>query len=91
MRTTVTLDRDVERMLKDAMHQRRSSFKETLNAAVRAGIGGGQKAEGKRPKIVIEARAMGLRRGIDPRSLNRLNDDLEADAFIEKTRKLERR
>lgn len=38
MRTTVTLDRDVERMLQQAMHRSRNGFKETLNAAIRAGL-----------------------------------------------------
>ena len=31
MRTTVTLDEDVERLLREATHRSRSSFKETLN------------------------------------------------------------
>jgi hypothetical protein len=35
MRTTVTLDKDVERLLRRAMHSRRKSFKETLNDAIR--------------------------------------------------------
>jgi len=38
MRTTVTLDADVERLLQTAVKQRGISFKEALNAAVRAGL-----------------------------------------------------
>ncbi len=38
MRTTVTLDADVQALLKRAMHERDSSFKQTLNDAVRAGL-----------------------------------------------------
>jgi Arc/MetJ family transcription regulator len=38
MRTTVTLDDDVKRLLQDAMHRSGKSFKETLNAALRAGL-----------------------------------------------------
>ena len=34
MRTTVTLDKDVERMLREAMHRSRTSFKQALNAAM---------------------------------------------------------
>ncbi len=37
MRTTVTLDPDVEALLKRAMRDRGLSFKEALNQAVRAG------------------------------------------------------
>lgn len=38
MRTTVTLDPDVEALLRKVMKQRGGSFKEVLNAAVRAGL-----------------------------------------------------
>jgi hypothetical protein len=38
VRTTVTLDPDVERLIKSAMRERSISFKEALNAAARAGL-----------------------------------------------------
>jgi len=38
MRTTVTLDPDVEALLKKAMLERDASFKQVLNDAVRAGL-----------------------------------------------------
>ncbi len=38
MRTTVTLDLDVQALLKKAMRQRDTSFKTALNDAVRAGL-----------------------------------------------------
>jgi hypothetical protein len=38
MRTTVTLDQDVEALIRTAMRQRGLSFKEALNSAVRAGL-----------------------------------------------------
>lgn len=40
MRTTVTLDADVERLIRDAMRERAISFKEALNEAARIGLGG---------------------------------------------------
>jgi len=40
MRTTVTLDPDVERLIRDAITERGISFKEALNEAVRIGLGG---------------------------------------------------
>jgi hypothetical protein len=40
VRTTVTLDPDVERLIRDAMRQRQVSFKEALNEAARLGLGG---------------------------------------------------
>ena len=81
MRTTVTLEKDVERMLRDAMHRTRRSFKETLNTAVRMGLGG--KPALQKP-FVVKARPMTLRTGIDPAGLNKLADELEAGAFLVK-------
>ena len=40
MRTTVTLDPDVERLLRVAMKERGVSFNEALNDAARAGLNG---------------------------------------------------
>lgn len=40
MRTTVTLDADVQALLKKAMRRSDRSFKRVLNDAVRAGLGG---------------------------------------------------
>ncbi len=87
MRTTVTLDGDVERMLREAMHRSRQSFKQTLNGALRAGLSGmGARVETK--PFIVQARPLGLRAGIDPAGLNRLSDDLEVDAFLEKQTRL---
>jgi hypothetical protein len=41
MRTTTTLDTDVEKLIRDCMKQRGVSFKQALNDAVRAGLGRG--------------------------------------------------
>ena len=83
MRTTVTLEKDVERMLRDAMHRSRKSFKQTLNAALRTGLSG-KTVQTKARRFVVQARPMGLRAGIDPAGFNRLADDFEVDAFLEK-------
>jgi hypothetical protein len=39
MRTTVTLDPDVEVLVKSAMRERDASFKQVLNDALRQGLG----------------------------------------------------
>jgi hypothetical protein len=41
VRTTVTLDPDVEAKLRTVMRERGVSFKVAINEAVRAGLGGG--------------------------------------------------
>ncbi len=38
VRTTVTLDRDVERLIRDSMRERGISFKQALNESIRAGL-----------------------------------------------------
>lgn len=89
MRTTVTLEKDVERILRDAMHRSRKSFKQTLNAAVRAGLGG-KPVTARATQFIIKARPLGLRSGIDPASFNKLADDLEIDAFLDKNRRVKK-
>jgi hypothetical protein len=85
MRTTVTLDKDVERLLREAMHRSRTGFKETLNKAIRAGLGR-KKGGTRRAPFAIKARPMGLRPGLDPAGFNKLADELEVDAFLESSR-----
>jgi hypothetical protein len=48
MRTTVTLDPDVERLIRDAMRERAISFKEALNEAARNGLRGKERKRAKR-------------------------------------------
>ena len=80
MRTTVTLDEDVERLLREAMNRTRLSFKETLNRAIRAGLKSPLPV-GKPKRFKLQSREMGLRSGIDPTALNKLVDELETDAI----------
>ncbi len=57
MRTTVTLDPDVEKILRTAMRERGLSFKEVLNDAVRSGLAK-SKSPASKP-FVIPTFAMG--------------------------------
>ena len=84
MRTTVTLEKDVERLLRDAMHRSRRSFKQTLNAALRSGLAG-KTVRAKATRFVVKARPMGVRAGIDPAGFNKLADEWEVEAFLSKT------
>ena len=90
MRSTVTLDRDVERVLREIALRTHKPFKKVLNDTLRAGIQLSAPAE-KAEAFVLRARPMGLRAGHDPTGFNRLADDLEAEAFLETTRKPMRR
>ncbi|MGH8208994.1 MAG: antitoxin [Steroidobacteraceae bacterium] len=82
MRTTVTLDADVEQLLRDAMQHRRQSFKEALNQAIRSGLSNAQSGA-EDTSFIVRARRMGLRAGIDSARLNQISDELEAESFDE--------
>lgn len=81
-RTTVTLDPDVQALLKQAMRSRDTSFKQALNDAVRAGLRP-QAAAAKRKPYVLPTYDMGelLVHGI---SLNHLAAELEDQELIAK-------
>jgi hypothetical protein len=86
MRTTVTLDKDVEQMLRNAMHQSKKSFKRALNDAVRNGLSKRETPKSKR--FVVRPYPIGIRAGIEPMSYNKLIDELEVEAFLEKDARL---
>ncbi|MEI8294722.1 MAG: hypothetical protein WCG66_12210 [bacterium] len=78
MRTTITLDPDVARLLHERQYLTKKSFKEVVNEAIRAAL---RPSPRKSPKL-IPPKPMGLRTGIDPRTLSSLADDLEAEAYL---------
>lgn len=57
MRTTITLEPDVQALLRTVMKERGTSFKEALNSAVRAGLT--QKKATQRP-FVQKSYSLGL-------------------------------
>jgi hypothetical protein len=87
MRIPVTLDRDLERILRETAMRTHKPFKKVLNETLRVGIEL-TVSTGQAEPFVSHARPMGLRTGHDPTGFNRLADDLEAEAFLETTRKL---
>lgn len=78
MRTTITLDPDVEEYIREACHKKRKSFKSVVNDAIRQSL---RPNKGPSPKL-MEPRSMGLAAGIDPRQLNKLADDLEIEQHL---------
>ena len=90
MRTTVTLDPDVERLLKDEAHRRGASFKVALNEAVRKAFRAAPATARKRKPFVVKAYNMGLMPGIDYSRANKLADDMEIEAHLALTERLKR-
>lgn len=81
MRTTVTLDPDVAARLRTVSRERGTSFKATLNEAIRAGIDGAQPSS---LPYRVDARPMGVRPGIDLDHAGRLAGELEDAEIIRK-------
>jgi len=77
MRTTVTLEADVEHYIREACHKRKKSFKRVLNDALRESL----QPKTSTPEL-LAPRSMGLAPGADPRRLSDLADDLEAEAHL---------
>jgi len=77
MRTTVTLDPDVEARLRELTRERGISFKEALNSAIRAGL---MASRGTR-EYRTPARSLGLRAGVKLDKALQLASELE-DAEI---------
>jgi hypothetical protein len=80
MRTTVTLDPDVEAKLKATMRERGVSFKVALNEAVRAGLGPAPAARRYR----MPTGKLGVRPGVNLDKALRLAGELEDEEIIRK-------
>lgn len=90
MRTTVTLDPDVEELLRQATQGSKRNFKQALNDGLRRGLAHYAPPTGTAP-FVVKARPMGLRAGIDPAGMHDVDQDLDVEAFANTTRKLRRK
>jgi hypothetical protein len=85
MRTTLTLDPDVVRLLEEEVHNQRKSFKEVVNQAIRQGLAP-QPHRRATKAYRVQAHKTRLQPGIDIGSFNRLADELEDEAVVEKIR-----
>jgi hypothetical protein len=90
MRTTVTLDSDIEQYLRENAARTRRPFKRVLNETLRSAIAEAAPAGNPKP-FKVKSRAMGLRSGHDPIGFSKLSDDLEAAAFLDSTQRLKSR
>ena len=80
MRTTITLDPDTEALLRRAMTERGTSLKQTVNAAIRAGLAPSRRSDPYRTPTFRG----GFRPGIDLDRALRLADQLEDDEILRK-------
>lgn len=83
MRTTLTIDDDVARLLDDAVHRERRPLKQVVNDALRRGLA---------PRAVaapfrVEPHSSALRPGFDLAGFNRLADEVEDGAILDRARR----
>lgn len=83
MRTTLTLDPEVERLVSDEVHRTRRPFKQVVNDAIRRGLAP-RLADEPEERYRVEVYRTKLRPGIDPTSINHLADELDDEGAIEK-------
>ena len=79
MRTTLTLDDDVARELREQVRRSGSSFKQVLNAALRRGLRTGEKPSRGLAPFRVEPFSSPFQPGVDPGRLNQLADELEVE------------
>ncbi len=79
MRTTLTLDPDVTRLVEDAMHRERRTMKQVVNDALRRSLAPARPAAAPYRLIPHES---AVRPGLDLAGFNRLADELDDEAVI---------
>jgi len=77
MRTAVTLDADVARLLKEESARSCLGFKVVLNKSIRLSL---RPVQTSQPHL-LSPRALGFQPGVDPRHLRKLADDMAPKAF----------
>lgn len=82
MRTTVTIDPELQTRVRDIARERGISFREALNDILRRGLGQPSQAGGQPYEVPV--RDLGLRAGIDLDKAFALAAELEDDEIVRK-------
>ena len=83
MRTTLTIEPDVEQLLQREMRRTDRSMKAVVNEALQRGPGAHGKPS-RPPRFKVEPHAFAFRTGVDADRINQLVDELEAEEFSRK-------
>jgi hypothetical protein len=83
MRTTLTIDPDVESLLEQEVQRSRQPLKQVVNEALRRGL---TRTATRPRKLQLKVHDSRLRPGYDPASFNRLADELEDTETLRKSR-----
>jgi hypothetical protein len=85
MRTTLTIDPDVESLLEQEVERSRRPLKQVVNEALRRGLA--RLPPANVSKVVLKVHDCQLRPGYDQASLNALADELEDAELLAKSRR----
>ena len=81
MRTTLTIEDDLARTLKERARLLNIPFKQVVNDALRRGLSPSA-SEDPLPRFKVRPIQSGFVPGVDPLKLNQLSEQLETEAFI---------
>jgi hypothetical protein len=84
MRTTLTLDDDVARLVDDAVHREHRPMKQIINDALRSALA---PRIGRQEPYHLMPHESAVRPGFDLAGFNRLADQLEDEAILDKARR----
>jgi hypothetical protein len=83
VRTTLTLEDDVARLIEEAVHRERRPMKRVVNDALRRAL---TPHEARREPYHVKPHDSAVRPGFDPAGFNRLADEFENAAILDKAR-----
>ena len=83
MRTTLTLDSDVARLIDEAVHRERRPMKQVVNEALRRAL----MPETQREPVKLTPHDSAIRAGFDVARLNQLADELDDEAILDAARR----
>ena len=85
MRTTLTLDPEVARLIEDAAAEQRKPIKQVVNDALRRGLLPREQSRASK-RYRVRPHRTSLVPGIDAESFNKLTDELEDEAVATRMR-----
>lgn len=88
MRTTLTIEPDVEKLLEQEVARSRRPLKQVVNEALRRGLTRSRSGD-QVPKVAVQVSDSRLRPGYDPASFNALADELEDVEVVRKAKRNE--
>lgn len=83
MRTTLTLDDDVARLIDEVVHREHRSMKQVVNDALRRALA---PSASRRETYHLTPHESAVRPGFDPSGFNRLVDELGDEAIMHRAR-----